>query len=105
MQALLGGDGPPTEVFDLTALGISRPNSLDLPADADAMREQIRSDAVELAKLDEKAQVDELIATGYIMPHWPKPWGRAAAPSSNCWSRRSSPRPASSAPTTASPAG
>ena len=78
VQALLGGDGPPTEVFDLTALGISRPNSLDLPADADAMREQIRSDALELAKLDEKAQVDELIATGYIMPHWPKPWGRAA---------------------------
>ncbi|MCB0937500.1 MAG: acyl-CoA dehydrogenase, partial [Mycobacterium sp.] len=78
VQALLGGDGPPTEVFDLTALGISRPNSLDLPADADALREQIRSDAVELAKLDEKAQVDELIATGYIMPHWPKPWGRAA---------------------------
>ncbi len=78
VQALLGGDGPPTEVFDLTALGISRPNSLDLPADADALREQIRSDAVELAKLDERAQVDELIATGYIMPHWPKPWGRAA---------------------------
>ena len=21
---------------------------------------------------------DELIATGYLMPHWPTPWGRAA---------------------------
>ena len=78
VQALLGGDGPSTDVFDLTALGLSRSNSLDLPADADALREQIRSDADELAKLEEKAQVDELIATGYIMPHWPKPWGRAA---------------------------
>ncbi|HEY5151526.1 MAG TPA: acyl-CoA dehydrogenase [Mycobacterium sp.] len=78
VQALLGGDGPSTDVFDLTALGVSRSNSLDLPADADALREQIRSDAAELAKLEEKAQVDELIATGYIMPHWPKPWGRAA---------------------------
>jgi 3-oxochol-4-en-24-oyl-CoA dehydrogenase len=78
VQALLGGDGPSTDVFDLTALGVSRSNSLDLPADADALREQIRSDAVELAKLDEAPLVDELIATGYIMPHWPKPWGRAA---------------------------
>ncbi|MFN8033296.1 MAG: acyl-CoA dehydrogenase [Mycobacterium sp.] len=78
VQAVLGGDGPATDVFDLTALGVSRSNSLDLPADADALREEIRSDAAELAKLEEKAQVDELIATGYIMPHWPKPWGRAA---------------------------
>jgi len=78
VQALLGGDGPSTDVFDLTALGVSRSNSLDLPADADALREQIRADAAELAQLEEQAQLDELIATGYIMPHWPKPWGRAA---------------------------
>ena len=78
VQALLGGDGPSTDVFDLTALGVSRSNSLDLPADADALREQIRADAAELAQFEEQAQLDELIATGYIMPHWPKPWGRAA---------------------------
>jgi alkylation response protein AidB-like acyl-CoA dehydrogenase len=77
-QALLGGDGPVTDVFTLTESGVSRANSLDLPPEADELRTQIRADAVELAKLDEKAQLDELIATGYIMPHWPKPWGRAA---------------------------
>ncbi len=47
LQALLGGDGPSTDVFDLTAAGLSRSNSLDLPADADALRDQIRSDAAE----------------------------------------------------------
>ncbi|WP_059021111.1 acyl-CoA dehydrogenase [Mycobacterium sp. M26] len=78
LQALLGGDGPATDVFNLTAAGVGRANSLELPADADVLREQIRSDAAELAKLEGKAQLDELIATGYVQPHWPKPWGRAA---------------------------
>lgn len=78
LQAVVGGDGPATDVFILTADGVGRANSLELPADADALREQIRSDAAELAKLDGQAQLDELIATGYVQPHWPKPWGRAA---------------------------
>ncbi len=78
LQALLGGDGPATDVFDLAAAGISRANSLDLPAEAEQMRAEIRAEARRIAALDEKAQLDELIATGYLMPHWPKPWGRAA---------------------------
>ena len=78
LQAMLGGDGPATDVFTLTAAGIHRANSLDLPAEADAMRTEIRAEAQRIAALDEKAQLDELIATGYLMPHWPKPWGRAA---------------------------
>jgi 3-oxochol-4-en-24-oyl-CoA dehydrogenase len=78
LQALLGGDGPATDVFTLTAAGLKRSNSLDLPPEAEAMRAEIRSEAQRIAALDEKAQLDELIATGYVMPHWPKPWGRAA---------------------------
>jgi alkylation response protein AidB-like acyl-CoA dehydrogenase len=78
VQALLGGDGPATDVFDLTAAGLTRSNSLDLPPEAEELRAEIRAEAQRLAALDEKAQLDELIATGYVMPHWPKPWGRAA---------------------------
>ena len=78
VAALLGGDGPATDVFTLTAGGLTRANSLDLPPDAEAMRAEIRGEAQRIAKLDDKAQLDELIATGYLMPHWPKPWGRAA---------------------------
>ncbi|MGY4712255.1 acyl-CoA dehydrogenase [Mycolicibacterium sp. CBM1] len=79
VRALLGGDAPETDVFDLAAAGISRTNSLDLPAEADTLRAQIRADARAIAGLGDNAQVDELIATGYVMPHWPKPWGRAAS--------------------------
>ncbi|MHA7652744.1 acyl-CoA dehydrogenase [Mycobacterium sp. ML4] len=77
-SALLGGDAPARDVFDLTAAGIVRENSLDLPPEAEQLRTRIRADAAELAALDKKAQRDKLIETGYVMPHWPKPWGRAA---------------------------
>ncbi len=77
-SALLGGDAPARDVFDLTAAGAARENSLDLPPEAEELRAQIRSDAAELAALNKEAQRDKLIETGYVMPHWPKPWGRAA---------------------------
>ncbi|WP_024804259.1 acyl-CoA dehydrogenase [Nocardia sp. BMG51109] len=77
-QALLGGDGPAHDVFTLTSAGVTRDNSLDLPAGTDELRASVRAAAERIAALDATAQRDELIATGYIMPHWPRPWGRAA---------------------------
>ena len=76
--ALLGGDAPARDVFDRTAAGAVRANSLDLPPEAEELRTRVRADAAEIAALDNNAQRDTLIATGYVMPHWPKPWGRAA---------------------------
>jgi len=77
-SALLGGDAPARDVFDRTAAGATRENSLDLPPEAEELRTRIRADAAEIAALDKKAQRDKLIETGYVMPHWPKPWGLAA---------------------------
>src|SRR5271166_1482150 len=76
--ALFGGDAPPRDVFDRTAAGAVRENSLDLPPEAEELRTRIHADALELAALDKKEQRDKLIETGYVMPHWPKPFGRAA---------------------------
>jgi alkylation response protein AidB-like acyl-CoA dehydrogenase len=76
--ALFGGDAPAADVFDRTAAGAVRENSLDLPPEAEELRKRIHADAAEIAALDKKAQRDKLIETGYVMPHWPKPWGRAA---------------------------
>ncbi len=75
---LFGGDAPAGDVFDRTAAGVTRENSLDLPPEAEELRTRIRADAAEIAALDKAAQRDKLIETGYVMPHWPKPWGRAA---------------------------
>ena len=77
-SALFGGDSPAGDVFDRTAAGAVRENSLDLPPEAEELRKRIHADAAEIAALDKKAQRDKLIETGYVMPHWPKPWGRAA---------------------------
>jgi 3-oxochol-4-en-24-oyl-CoA dehydrogenase len=78
ISALFGGDAPAGDVFDRTAAGAVRENSLDLPPEAEELRTRIHADAAEIAALDKKAQRDKLIETGYVMPHWPKPWGRAA---------------------------
>jgi len=78
VRALFGGDAPARDVFDRAAAGTTRANSLDLPAEAEELRKRVRADAAEIAALDKQAQRDKLIATGYVMPHWPKPWGRAA---------------------------
>jgi alkylation response protein AidB-like acyl-CoA dehydrogenase len=77
-SSLFGGDAPAADVFDRTASGGIRENSLDLPPEAEELRTQIHADAAEIAALDKQAQRDKLIETGYVMPHWPKPWGRAA---------------------------
>jgi 3-oxochol-4-en-24-oyl-CoA dehydrogenase len=77
-SSLFGGDAPAGDVFDRTAAGVTRENSLDLPPEAEELRTRIRADAAEIAALDKTAQREKLIETGYVMPHWPKPWGRAA---------------------------
>jgi alkylation response protein AidB-like acyl-CoA dehydrogenase len=78
VAGLFGGDAPVGDVFDRTAAGVARENSLDLPPEAEQMRTQIRADAAEIAALEKTAQREKLIETGYVMPHWPKPWGLAA---------------------------
>jgi alkylation response protein AidB-like acyl-CoA dehydrogenase len=78
VRSVLGGDAPAADVFAMTAAGVTRANSLDLPAEAEQLRAQIRHDAAEIAELDGQDQLDRLIETGYVMPHWPRPWGRAA---------------------------
>jgi 3-oxochol-4-en-24-oyl-CoA dehydrogenase len=77
-SALFGGDTPAADVFDRTASGGVRENSLDLPPEAEELRTRIHADAAEIAALDKQARRDKLIETGYGMAHWPKPWGRAA---------------------------
>lgn len=78
IAALFGGDAPARDVFERTAAGARRENSLDLPPEAEELRTRIHADAAEIAALDKAEQRDKLIETGYVMPHWPKPWGRAA---------------------------
>ncbi len=66
------------DVTALTARGVRRKADLDLPPEAEAIRAEIGRDAASIAALAGTEQRNRLIETGYVMPHWPRPWGRAA---------------------------
>ncbi len=65
-------------VTELGLAGTQRELGIDLPPEAEELRVTTRAVAERLAALDTAAQRVELIDTGYVQPHWPKPWGREA---------------------------
>jgi 3-oxochol-4-en-24-oyl-CoA dehydrogenase len=67
------------EVTGLVRRGVRRAAAIDLPAEAEPIRAAIGPDVARLRELKGDARKQELIETGYAMPHWPKPWGRDAA--------------------------
>ncbi len=73
--------GSPSDVEDVTVLvqqGVSRGVTLDLPPEAEVIRAEVRAEAERLAALSGDEQRRALIESGLMVPHWPRPWGRAA---------------------------
>jgi alkylation response protein AidB-like acyl-CoA dehydrogenase len=66
------------ELTDLTRRGVVRDKAIELPPEAEAIRAEVRAFAQRIKDLPADQQRTELIETGYVMPHWPKPYGRAA---------------------------
>jgi 3-oxochol-4-en-24-oyl-CoA dehydrogenase len=66
------------DLTDLTRRGISRSKAIELPPEAGTIREEVRIFAERIADLTAEEQRTELIESGYVMPHWPKPYGREA---------------------------
>ncbi len=67
------------EVTDLVRRGVRRAAAIDLPAAAEPIRAAITPDVARLRDLRGEERKQALIETGYVMPHWPKPWGRDAS--------------------------
>ncbi|MEU7898855.1 acyl-CoA dehydrogenase [Nonomuraea sp. NPDC049152] len=68
------------EVADLAIGGARRTMEPDLPAEAGPLREEIRTLAEGLAREEPPARLGRFAREGWIMPHLPEPWGRAASP-------------------------
>ncbi len=66
------------ELTDLTRRGVAREKAVELPPEAEAIRDEVRAFAQSIKDLPADQQRTRLIETGYVMPHWPKPYGRAA---------------------------
>jgi len=76
---VLDGAGPAADdLVRLAGDGVRRWPSLDLPEHADRYREQVRAVATEVSGLPKPERRARLADTGYLVPHWPAPWGRDA---------------------------
>ena len=78
LRALLDGDAAAADAAELVRKGVRRERSVDLPPEAEAIRTEVREFVDRIKDLDAAGQRDAMIETGYVMPHWPKPWGRDA---------------------------
>jgi alkylation response protein AidB-like acyl-CoA dehydrogenase len=79
LTAVLSPEAAAADVTRLAAGGAVRVASLDLPDEVEAARPGIRAFAREIAALPDAERLVKLIDTGYIQPHWPKPWGLEAS--------------------------
>ncbi len=81
LRALLG---PPEawaeRAAELALGGTRRTMDVDLPDDALDVRGQIRAELRGIAALDRARHARLLASGGWVMPHLPHPWGRAAGP-------------------------
>jgi alkylation response protein AidB-like acyl-CoA dehydrogenase len=78
LGAILGTEPAAIDTTDLTRAGVRREKTVDLPPEAESIRSSVRDVAAEIAGLEPTAQRQRLIDSGYVMPHWPEPWGRGA---------------------------
>ncbi len=78
LLGVLQAERAAADLTDLTRRGVVRTKDVDLPPEAEAIRDEVRAFAQSLRDRTPEEQRARLIETGYVMPHWPKPWGREA---------------------------
>jgi 3-oxochol-4-en-24-oyl-CoA dehydrogenase len=81
--ALAGLFGPeqtaPDDVARLAAAGIRPERAVNLPA-ASEFRQAARAFLATLTAAPAERHRELWAESGYLVPHWPRPWGRAASP-------------------------
>jgi alkylation response protein AidB-like acyl-CoA dehydrogenase len=81
VRALLGDSGTwARRVAGLALLGARRAARIDLPPEAGPVRTQVRAELAAIAAADPAARAGRLAGGGWVLPHLPRPWGRAAGP-------------------------
>ncbi|MGI8491538.1 MAG: acyl-CoA dehydrogenase [Acidimicrobiales bacterium] len=65
-------------VAGLALGGARRELSVDLPADSDSLRGEIRAEVEAIASKPRPERRRALAEAGLFAPHWPEPWGRDA---------------------------
>jgi alkylation response protein AidB-like acyl-CoA dehydrogenase len=79
IEAVLDSEQAAVDLTDHTRGGVRRSRDVDLPREAEPIRHEVRAFVEQVKDLEADAQRARLIETGYVMPHWPKPYGRDAS--------------------------
>ena len=66
------------DITDLTRNGVTRTKSIELPPEAESIREEVRAFVASVADLSDDERRAKMVETGYAVPNWPKPYGREA---------------------------
>src|SRR5712691_3210722 len=81
LRALLGpSDEWARRVAELALGGVRRPVQVELPDSEASVRTAIHDELAEIAALAGPERTERLAAGGWVLPHLPRPWGRAASP-------------------------
>jgi alkylation response protein AidB-like acyl-CoA dehydrogenase len=79
LAAVMGeGADPLLDIVEAQRSGQAHGASFTLPPEAEEYRSQARDAVNTLRTLPADEHRDYLVDSGYLVPHWPKPWGRAA---------------------------
>jgi 3-oxochol-4-en-24-oyl-CoA dehydrogenase len=79
-QILGGTTGWQRRAADLAKAGVRRTRSLDLGPEAVAPRTAVQEFLTTLDGLDDQQRRIAIADAGYLVPHWPSPYGRDAGP-------------------------
>ena len=70
----------PQKVVDTATTTGMRAIDIDLDPDTEKLRDEIRSEVDAFKEMDREQRTVALAEGGWVLPHLPKPWGRAASP-------------------------
>jgi hypothetical protein len=73
LLTVLDADAAARDCTAFTRQGVVRAKAIELPPEAEPIREEVRAFAQSIKDLSIEEQRDKLIETGYVMPHWPNP--------------------------------
>jgi len=68
------------DVTRLMGQGVGTKVTVELPAEAEGFRQEARTFVARYRALPEKERRKALFESSYLVPHWPRPWGRDAGP-------------------------
>ncbi|MEY2397726.1 MAG: hypothetical protein QOJ00_900 [Actinomycetota bacterium] len=80
LEAIIDANDAKADVTDFTRKGVKLHRKIELGAKGEEVRKEVLAFIETVKGLEGDALRHAMVDAGYHMPHWPKPYGRAAGP-------------------------